>query len=97
MKKYEAMFIVKPDLGEEASKTLFNHINEVVTKHEGVVSASSVWSEKRKLYFKLKKQTEGVYYLLNFDINTAAIPKIASAYNLNEDILRVMITSVEPA
>ena len=33
MNKYEAMFIVKPDLPEEERKNLFHQIDEIVTKH----------------------------------------------------------------
>jgi len=93
--KYEAMFIIKPELSEEEKKTLFNQIAEAITKNNGTVTSASIWSEKKKLYFTLKKHTEGVYYLVNFSVETQAITKIRHAYNLNEDILRVLITKLE--
>jgi len=95
MNKYEAMFIVKPDLSEEAKKELFNQIHEAVVKNNGQVSGGSVWAEKRKLYFTIKKCREGLYYLLNFSIAPQAIKEIRQAYKLNENILRVLITLVE--
>ena len=95
MKKYEAMFILKPDLNEEAKKTLFNQLGEAITKNGGSVTQASVWTEKKKLYFPLKKQHEGLYYLVNFSSPTEAVVKINHAYKLNEDVLRVLITSKE--
>lgn len=92
MKKYEAMFIIKPDLSEDQKKTLSNQINETVTKNNGSVSGGSIWSEKRKLYFPLKKYQEGIYYLMNFNLAPEGIAKIRHAYKLNENILRVLIT-----
>ncbi|MDD2752260.1 MAG: 30S ribosomal protein S6 [Candidatus Omnitrophica bacterium] len=92
MKKYEAMFILKPDLNEEAKKTLFAQIAEPVSKNGGTVTQASVWTDKKKLYFPLKKNHEGLYYLLNFTSPTQAITKINHTYTLNEDILRVLIT-----
>jgi len=95
MNKYEAMFIAKPDLSEEERKTLFNQIAEVVTKNQGSVSASSVWAERKKLYFPLKKQNEGLYYLVNFSMQPLVIKDITHAYKLNENILRVLISKSE--
>jgi small subunit ribosomal protein S6 len=92
MNKYEAMFIVKPELSEEEKKILFNQIHEAVTKNNGEISAASVWSEKKRLCFPIKKSAEGVYYLLNFNIASEAIVKIRQVYSLNENILRVLVS-----
>jgi len=95
MKKYEAMFIVKPDLSEEEKKALFNQIGEAVTKQGGKVSSGAAWSEKRKLFFPIKRYREGIYYLLNFTAETKSIKDINHAYRLNENILRVLISRLE--
>lgn len=92
MKKYEAMFIVKPDLSEEERKALFNQIQELLTKNNGSVQHSNIWAEKRKLFFPIKKCREGTYYLVNFTLEAAAIANIRHAYSLNENILRVLIS-----
>ena len=94
MNKYEAMFIVKPDLSEEERKTLFQQIGDIVTKHKGEVANAAVWQERKKLFFPLKKHQEGLYYLVTFSINPLAVKEITHAYKLNENILRVMITSL---
>lgn len=95
MKKYEAMFIIKPDLSEDEKKTLFDQIGSAVTKSNGTVSAGSVWSEKRKLFFPIKRCREGIYYLLGFAASPESITEINHAYKLNENILRVLITRLE--
>ncbi len=91
MNKYEAMFIIKPDLSEEDRKALFAQIQEAVVKNKGEITNSAVWSERRKLTFPLKKQQEGVYYLVNFNAPSEAITKLKYAFKLNEQILRVLI------
>lgn len=95
MNKYEVMFIVRPDLSEEEKKNLFQQINDVVIKNKGVVDQGSLWAEKKKLFFPIKKYTEGVYYLLSFSLNPLAIKDIRHAYKLNENILRVLISNLE--
>ncbi len=95
MKKYEAMFIVKPTLSEEERKALFSQIDDTVVKNNGGVLKSGLWSERRKLFFPIKKHQEGVYYLMNFTLDPAAIAKIRHAYKLNENILMDLIISVK--
>ena len=95
MNKYEAMFIVNPNLSEDQRKNLFNVINETVTKQQGEVSNSGLFAEKRKLFFPIAKHNEGVYYLLSFSAPPAAIKELNHAYKLNEDILRVLISNLD--
>jgi len=95
MNKYEAMVIVKPDLSEEERKTLFKQIDDAVTKNGGSINSSGLWQEKRKLFFPIKKQLEGVYYLANFSCPPLAIKEIRRTYTLNENILRVLFTKLE--
>lgn len=92
MNKYEAMFIIKPTLSEDERKVLFTQISDTITKNGGVVSKSAVWSEKKKLYFSIKKSQEGVYYLVNFNLPAQAVAKVQQAYKINENILRTLVT-----
>jgi len=91
MKKYEAMFMVKPDLGESEMKALFQQINDTIAKNNGEVVTSGLWSEKKPLYFTVKKYRDAVYYLVEFNLDPLAISKIRSQYRLNEGILRSLI------
>jgi small subunit ribosomal protein S6 len=94
MKKYEGMFIIKPDLSEDERKALFSQINDAITKNNGNVIQSGIWQERRKFFFPIKKYHEGTYYLVNFTVNSEAIAKIRHVYMLNENILRVLISVV---
>ena len=94
MKKYEAMFIIKPDLSEEERKALLAQISDSITKNNGSILQSSIWQERKKLFFVIKKYREGTYYLVNFTIPPEAIVKIRHSYTLNESILRTLISAI---
>jgi small subunit ribosomal protein S6 len=94
MNKYEAVFIIKPDLSEEDKKSVFNQINDAVAKNQGNVTGASVWAEKRKLCFPIRRHQEGLYYLMNFSASGPVVKEISQAYKLNENILRVLITKL---
>lgn len=95
MNKYEAMFIVKANLAEEEKKALFGQIQDIIAKNNGSVLRADIWSEKRKLCFMIKKQQEGIYYLVSFSLASEAVAKIREAYRINENILRVLISRLK--
>lgn len=87
MKNYEAMFIISTALGKEALDNLIAAINDVITKNGGKIENSQNWG-RRNLAFRLKKKTEGVYYLVNFKILPDKVARIDEQYRLNESIVR---------
>ncbi|MDD5020458.1 MAG: 30S ribosomal protein S6 [Candidatus Omnitrophica bacterium] len=101
MKKYEAMFIIKPDLKEEDKTAVLKSIKDLVGKHHGVVTQDQIWAERRKLAYDLFpvgggiRYKEGLYYLVNFDVDPSAITLLKSVYGLNESILRYLILRLE--
>jgi small subunit ribosomal protein S6 len=97
MHKYEAMFILRPDMNESEREGMFNQIKETFGKFDVKINTADIWSEKRKLYFditlkgKAIKFKEGLFYLVDFDAAPLEIKKITAAFMLNENILRFMI------
>jgi small subunit ribosomal protein S6 len=91
MSEYEAMLIVQPNINEERKKELFDGINDTASKNGAEIISSSVWSEKRKLSYPIKKFQEGIYYLIAFKAGPAVISKLKQAYKLNENIIRLLI------
>jgi len=90
MKQYEAMFVLKPDLDKTGIDKVLNQIHELVAKYEGTISETKEMGKSR-LAYPIKKQKEGVYYLVNFNIVSEAISAIKKSLALNEAILRLLI------
>ena len=91
MENYEGLFIIKPDIKEEAVLGIQKIIADNVTKHSGAVKKEESWG-KKQLAYPVKKFKEGYYYKLEFTAPTSSITKLEEAYRLNADILRTMIT-----
>ena len=91
MNNYEGIFIIKPDLNEEAVKNVFKALGELVVKNGGSIKKEEPWG-KRALAYPVKKVKEAYYFKLDFSSPALAIPKMEAAYKLNQDILRAMIT-----
>lgn len=91
MNNYEGLFIIKPDLQEEAVKNTFKVIGDIITKNGGTVKKEESWG-KKQLTFTIKKFKEGYYLKLDFESPADSISKMEEAYKLNQDVLRTMIT-----
>ena len=97
MRKYEAMFILRPDLNENERTKIFDQIKETFNKFNVKINSADIWAEKRRLFFELSvkgkslKFNEGLYYFVEFGSLPTEIKKINAAFRLNEDILRVLI------
>ena len=90
MNRYEGMFLLKPDLNKEQIDNVLSQIKEAIAKHKGSIVEIREWS-KQRLAYPIKKYKEGIYYLINFHIDSDAVSKIERFFGLNETILRVLI------
>jgi small subunit ribosomal protein S6 len=95
MAKYEAVFITKSGLTDQEKESFLKQATEVITKNEGKVSRKELWLDKQRIAFTIKKQREGSYFLVQFEIPTAVLPKLYQAWKLNESILRFLAIRLE--
>ena len=95
IRKYEIVVIVDARLSEVEKQSVFKELTDMVTKSGGKIINSRVWLEKHKLTFKIKKCTEGTYYLINFEGEGDVINKIKPVLRLNERVLRSAIAHVQ--
>jgi hypothetical protein len=58
LQDYELVFILNPEMAEEALETRINGISQFITTREGVVSAIQKWG-KKKLAYPIKHFLEG--------------------------------------
>ncbi|MFH1380999.1 MAG: 30S ribosomal protein S6 [Candidatus Omnitrophota bacterium] len=90
MKQYDGLFIIDPNR-EEAVKSITEIVKSNITKNDGKIDKEEMWG-KQKLSFEIKKQSEGIYYKLEFSIDPSKLAVLNNSYKLNQDILRTMIT-----
>ena len=60
MNKYEIMFIVKPDVEEEARNTLIENFKSILTANGGSVDNVNEWG-LRDFAYEIKDHTKGDY------------------------------------
>ena len=74
MRKYEIMFIVRPDLEENAVKETVNKLEKVLTDNKAVITLSKELGQKEFAY-EIKKMKSGYYYLYNIETSSTEATK----------------------
>lgn len=92
MKKYEVMFIAKP-LEEAEVTSIVEFISNLLTKNGAKIEKVDLWG-KRHLAYPVKKQNDGYYVLINFEIEPDAIFEIDRVIKIREEILRHLIVKI---
>lgn len=90
MNKYEALFIIKPDMEAEANKAVIDRFAEVVTNCGGTVVKIDEWG-KRKLAYAIDYIKEGYYVLMNFDAEADVPAELERNFRISEDIMRYIV------
>ncbi len=95
MRKYEIMFIVKPDLEDKAVKDTVKKLEKTLTDNKAVITLSKELGQKEFAY-EIKGFKSGFYYLYNVDSNTdAAIKEFDRIASIDENIVRHLVLNVE--
>ena len=94
MNKYESLYIITPELDEEAIKACVAKFSGIVTANGGTVTEVNEWG-KRRLAYAIDYKTEGYYVLMNFESAPEFPRELERNFEINEHIMRYLVTRVE--
>ena len=93
--KYEILYIIRPDLTDDAKKELVERFDSILTENGTEVVESKDWAKKRFAY-EINDYKEGIYHIVNVVAeNAQGINEFDHLAKINRDILRHMIVKVE--
>ena len=85
MKNYELMYILMPDLAENAA------LQKILTDNGGKITGVNEWG-LRGLAYEIKKQMKGYYVVVNFTAEPKAVSEFNRIVALDSKVLRFLIT-----
>ena len=91
MRKYEVMYIIRPDIEQEA-------VQAAVEKFQGIISNGGEITKhevqgKRRLAYEIKKFRDGVYVLVNFTAEPAVVTELERLMKISDEVIRYLITN----
>ncbi|MBA9028066.1 MULTISPECIES: 30S ribosomal protein S6 [Bacillaceae] len=94
MRKYEIMYIIRPNIEEDAKKALVERFNTILTDNGAEMTEAKEWG-KRRLAYEINDFRDGYYMLLKINGEAAAIQEFDRLAKISEDIIRHMVTKIE--
>ncbi|HLQ72945.1 MAG TPA: 30S ribosomal protein S6 [Bacillota bacterium] len=94
MRKYEIMYIVRPDIEEEAQTALIERFNKILTDNGAEIEKVDEQG-KRRFAYEINDYRDGYYILINFTSDQEAINEFDRQAKFSDDILRHIAVRVE--
>ena len=91
--KYEALYIINPQVTEEDTKALVEKFKAMV-EAEGTLTAIDEWG-KRRLAYPIEDLAEGYYVLMNFEAKPDFPAELDRVMKITDGLMRCLITAVE--
>ncbi|WP_106495702.1 30S ribosomal protein S6 [Lentibacillus sp. Marseille-P4043] len=89
MTKYEIMYIIRPDIEEEAQTALIERFNKILTDN-GAEIAKVDEKGKKRLAYEINDYRDGYYVVINFSGDETAINEFDRQAKFTDDIIRHM-------
>lgn len=92
-RKYETIFITRPNLTEEDFTALVEKFKALIAEH-GTVESVEDWGTKR-LAYPIDFVGEGHYVLINFEAPVTFPAELERIYGITDGILRSIVVNKE--
>jgi small subunit ribosomal protein S6 len=93
MNLYETIYILKPDMDEEATKAMVERFKAIVEEN-GEMDTLEEWG-KRKLAYPIQDYTEGYYVYMKYKADSHLPKELDRVFGITEDLLRHLIVRIE--
>ena len=94
MRRYETIFIVRPDLGEPQIKDIIKRFEGIATSGGGEIIETEEWGF-RELAYHIKGERRGFYVRLDYAADAAAMNEVERNLKLQDTVLRYLSVLVE--
>ncbi|MBC8080623.1 MAG: 30S ribosomal protein S6 [Gorillibacterium sp.] len=91
MRKYEVMYIVRPDVEEQNLQSLVEKFQGIIN-NGGEVTKHDVMG-KRRLAYEIKKFRDGFYVLVHFNATPAVVVELQRVMKISDEIIRYLIVN----
>ncbi len=93
MRQYELIFIVHPDIDDDALNDVIDRVSSWVSDEDGEITNIELWG-KRKLAYLIRNQTEGTYVVMQTKLTMTADSQLERNLHYLEPVMRYSIIAI---
>lgn len=90
MRKYEVMYIIRPDVEQEAVQATVEKFQGII-QNGGEITKHDVMG-KRRLAYEINKVRDGIYVLVNFTATPEVVAELERILKISDEVIRYLIT-----
>jgi len=94
MKDYEIMYIIRPNIEEEAQKSLIERFTNILTDNGAEIEKVDELGSRR-LAYEINDFRDGYYVVINFKGDTQAVNEFDRQAKFSDDIIRHMVIRLD--
>lgn len=94
MRAYEILYVIRPDIDEEAKTALVQRFDELLSSNGAEIIESKEWG-KRRLAYEIQDYKDGVYHIIKLKDDGTAIAEFERLIKINNDIIRHIVVRDE--
>lgn len=93
-KKYETLYLVRPDLTSEELSKIQDKLTNSITGNEGEIAKSEKWAD-RDLAYTIKDYSKGTYHIMEYTTLPAGVIQVEKHLSFhNTEVLRFMTVNL---
>jgi small subunit ribosomal protein S6 len=89
MNRYETIFVINPDLGEDEVQNVVTKFTGIISSQNGVQLKLEDWG-RRRLAYKIEKFSQGYYILADFAGMPAGVAELERNLKIDDRIIRFL-------
>ncbi|ACT04876.1 MULTISPECIES: 30S ribosomal protein S6 [Paenibacillus] len=89
MRKYEVMYIIRPDVEQENVQAIVDKFSGIIN-NGGEVTKQDVIG-KRRLAYEINKIRDGYYVLVHFNATTEVVNELDRIMKITDEVIRSLI------
>jgi len=93
VRQYEVIFIVHPDLDDDALNEVIDRVSSWISDEDGEITNTELWG-KRKLAYPIRKQPEGIYVVMQTKMTMTADSQLERNLSYLEPVMRYSIIAI---
>jgi small subunit ribosomal protein S6 len=89
MRRYETIFIVRPNIAEDEIDAVINKTSSIIEGDGGIIIRIDKWGLK-KLAYLIKKESQGYYVYLDYAGVPASVSEIERIFRIDDKVLKYL-------
>jgi small subunit ribosomal protein S6 len=94
MRRYESIYVLRPDLSDEDIDSVRQKFNDIITNNGGRIILEDKWG-LRTLAYEVQKHTRGYYVLLDYAADKDVVAELERNFKLHESVIRFLTVVVD--